>query len=107
MEKLSFIGKKHKRILATFLKVNNAYATFIRNHQECRTKQKMSCGSIKEVFNTSNLTDLFEEFFNFGLCEHPSTMNSHYDRYVYWMDLYQKWKEFCYYQKYKYEYGIW
>ena len=103
MEELSIIGERHKRILVTFLKVNNAYAPFIKNYQE----DKHEHININNVFNTLGLYDLFGAFFSFGWCEHPSTIKTHYDRWIYWKSLSEKWEQFCYYQKYKYDYNIW
>ena len=103
MEELSIIGEKHKRILVTFLKVNNAYAAFFKNYQENRYKHI----SINNMFNVLSLYDLFEAFFRIGWCEHPKTIDTYYNRYLYWKTLSDKWREFCYYQKYKYDYNIW
>ena len=59
------------------------------------------------MFNVLSLYDLFEAFFRIGWCEHPKTIDTHYNRYLYWKTLSDKWREFCYYQKYKYDYNIW
>lgn len=107
MKELSIIGQKHKRIFVTFLKVNNAYVAFTKNYYEQRNKLNGSFCSINYVFNTLSLYDLFEAFFKIEWCEHPSILKTHYDRWIYWKRLSEKWKEFCYYQKYKYVYNIW
>ena len=102
MEGLTIIGKKHKRIFITFLKVNNAYSAFVKNYYEGINPPR-----INNMFNNAPLMDLFGLFFGFSWCEHPSTLETHFDRYVYWTSLYEKWKSFCYYQEYKYRYNIW
>ena len=96
MEELSVIGEKHKRILVAFLKMNNAYSSFFRNYYEGNMLSRMN-----DRLNNEPLEDLFGAFFALSWCEHPSTLKTHFDRYVYWSYLFDKWRTFCYYSKYK------
>ena len=104
MEELTIIGEKNRRIFAAFLKEKGIYDEFVINTREF--KKGRYCSSNNNLFNTQSLEYLFKSFFSFACVPYPSNLNF-IERFEYWTDLYQKWKEFCYYQKYKYEYNIW
>lgn len=104
MEELTIIGKKHRRILAVFLKEKGIYDDFVMNTKEFRKGR--NCDSHNNLFNTQPLEYLFESFFSFACVPYPSNL-IFIQRFEYWNNFCKKWKSYVYYQEYKKYENIW